>query len=368
MRFVDIIYVDYNHLNRVVVEKNLNPHFSIETLETIEELFILLKTYVPKVLILDWMMPTISGLDALSMLRSEDRYKNLIIIMLTARASKEDMVRALSLGANEYIVKPPHFPEMVARIKALLRQQRAEEHTRMQNQLQSYETLMRGMTHEFNNIFSALKLALQLYEKKGASYLDDRLPEVMDFLDRGVKLVKDLQALSSRPRRKFEEVNLALACAKAVREYELSCEDSGISFQFQGDTDSKQNLIFGNADLIHQVLINLLSNAVHAVARVENPTVVVQVNCSEESGAKVLVRDNGVGMDPEMLKRIGDLFFTTKGSFGGEEFDKRSGTGLGLSICKRILSDHNASMSTKSAPGEGTEVEISFPSFYGSAV
>jgi len=69
-----------------------------------------------------------------------------------------------------------------------------------------------------------------------------------------------------------------------------------------------------------------------------------------------------------MLKRIGDLFFTTKGSLGGEEFDKRSGTGLGLSICKRILSDHNASISTKSAPGEGTEVEISFPSFYGSAV
>ncbi|MCJ8344986.1 response regulator, partial [bacterium] len=141
MKFVDVVYVDDNKLNRFIVEKQLSQFFSIEVLTSGAELFELLDSYIPKVLILDWMMPEITGLDILKKLRTESKYNSLIIIMLTAKSSKESIVTCLESGANDYIVKPPNYDELVARINGLMKQREVTEHTRVQNQLRSFESL-----------------------------------------------------------------------------------------------------------------------------------------------------------------------------------------------------------------------------------
>ena len=72
-------------------------------------------------IVLDWMLPGISGLELCRRLRRHDTTRALPILMLTARGEEDDRVRGLSTGADDYVVKPFSVPELAARVKALLR-------------------------------------------------------------------------------------------------------------------------------------------------------------------------------------------------------------------------------------------------------
>ena len=76
---------------------------------------------LPAVIILDWMLPEISGVEICKLIRSKPDIKNIPIIMLTAKSQEEDKIKGLSAGADDYVTKPFSVPELMARIKALLR-------------------------------------------------------------------------------------------------------------------------------------------------------------------------------------------------------------------------------------------------------
>ena len=80
-----------------------------------------IKKFEPNLLLLDWMLPDLSGIDVCKSLRRDKNYKNLPIIMLTAKGEEEDKVKGLESGVDDYITKPFGFNELMARIKALLR-------------------------------------------------------------------------------------------------------------------------------------------------------------------------------------------------------------------------------------------------------
>ena len=80
-----------------------------------------LKKFQPHLLLLDWMLPDLSGIDICKSIRRDKNYKNLPIIMLTAKGEEEDKVKGLESGVDDYITKPFGFNELMARIKALLR-------------------------------------------------------------------------------------------------------------------------------------------------------------------------------------------------------------------------------------------------------
>lgn len=80
-----------------------------------------LKKFEPNLLLLDWMLPDLSGIDVCKSLRRDKNYKNLPIIMLTAKGEEEDKVKGLESGVDDYITKPFGFNELMARVKALLR-------------------------------------------------------------------------------------------------------------------------------------------------------------------------------------------------------------------------------------------------------
>ena len=86
-----------------------------------------LKKFQPHLLLLDWMLPDLSGIDICKSIRRENDLKNLPIIMLTAKGENEDKIKGLNSGADDYITKPFSFNEVLARINALLR--RSEPNT-----------------------------------------------------------------------------------------------------------------------------------------------------------------------------------------------------------------------------------------------
>jgi two-component system phosphate regulon response regulator PhoB len=80
-----------------------------------------LKTSLPDVILLDWMLPGMSGIDLCRRLRADKRYQPVPIIMLTARGEDQDRVAGLDTGADDYITKPFSPRELVSRIRAVLR-------------------------------------------------------------------------------------------------------------------------------------------------------------------------------------------------------------------------------------------------------
>ena len=100
--------------------------FVVDRVERGDEVETHLAENLPDLVILDWMLPGVSGLEICRRLRARDATKTLPVIMLTARGEETERVRGLSVGADDYVVKPFSVPELMARVRALLRRSRPE--------------------------------------------------------------------------------------------------------------------------------------------------------------------------------------------------------------------------------------------------
>jgi two-component system, OmpR family, phosphate regulon response regulator PhoB len=100
--------------------------FLVDRVERDEEAELKLQEAPPDLLILDWILPGVSGLEVCRRLRARDATRTLPVIMLTARGEEAERVRGLSVGADDYVVKPFSVPELMARVRALLRRAKPE--------------------------------------------------------------------------------------------------------------------------------------------------------------------------------------------------------------------------------------------------
>ena len=100
--------------------------FTVERVERGDEAELRLAEAVPDLVLLDWMLPGVSGLELCRRLRAREATRTLPVIMLTARGEEAERIRGLSVGADDYVVKPFSVPELMARVRSLLRRARPE--------------------------------------------------------------------------------------------------------------------------------------------------------------------------------------------------------------------------------------------------
>ncbi|PSM16221.1 MULTISPECIES: phosphate regulon transcriptional regulator PhoB [Nitratireductor] len=111
----------------VLLKYNLEAEgYQVEVITRGDEAEIRLQESVPDLLVLDWMIPAVSGIELCRRLRMRPETERLPVIMLTARGEESDRVRGLSTGADDYLVKPFSTPEFIARVRALLRRAKPE--------------------------------------------------------------------------------------------------------------------------------------------------------------------------------------------------------------------------------------------------
>lgn len=121
MRSTILVVEDEEAIMRLLQFELELKGFTVICAESAEEARILIDDKLPDVVLLDWMLPKMSGVEFAKELRNTPRTKELPIIMLTARGEEEDTELGLNIGADDYITKPFSKKELVARIKALLR-------------------------------------------------------------------------------------------------------------------------------------------------------------------------------------------------------------------------------------------------------
>ena len=122
-----ILVVEDEQALGLLLSYNLEAEgFTVERVERGDDAELRLSELPPDLVILDWMLPGVSGLEICRRLRARESTRTLPVIMLTARGEEAERVRGLSVGADDYVVKPFSVPELMARVRSLLRRSRPE--------------------------------------------------------------------------------------------------------------------------------------------------------------------------------------------------------------------------------------------------
>lgn len=251
--------------------------------------------------------------------------------------------------------------------KRLAEEQRArlENQLRHTQKMESIGKLAGGIAHDFNNILAAMIAYTHMarMETGGQPAVQESLDQVLKAGDRAKDLVQQILAFSRHRKLEKQPVNLQ----PVVREVlELLRSSLPATIEISHAVHASAGTVLADATQIHQVLVNLCTNAGHAMrekpGRMEvrlEPCLVDEALAHElpelrpGPHARLTVADNGHGMDEPTLKLIFEPFFTTKGP--GE------GSGLGLSVVLGIVKDHEGAIQVSSRPGQGTVFHLYFP-------
>lgn len=254
----------------------------------------------------------------------------------------------------------------VASIRDITLQLQLEEQLRTAQKMEAVATLSGGIAHDFNNILAAIitntEMSLEDVEDEDVR---ENLEIVLKAGLRGKTLVKQIKTLSQHTPHEQQPVHLETIISECLGLLRASLPTT---IEIKKHIAPGLAKVPADASQIHQVLLNLCTNAADAMRKqsgileVRLEAVEILADFKATTGLhpghyqKLTIRDSGQGMPPDILERIFDPFFTTK------DFSK--GTGLGLSVVHSIVKSHNGSISVNSTLGTGTTFEIYLPQIY----
>ncbi len=266
---------------------------------------------------------------------------------------------------QSYAIIDENFKKEIAeRIQAEETKQKLERALLQGQKLQAMGTLAGGIAHDFNNILYAIMGYAELAREDVSqdSLIHKNLGKVLEACKRGQELVARILSFSRRQHHDFKPI-----CIKETIEGVLSLLKPTIpaSVAIQSQYMSEDSTILGNQTQLHQVIVNLINNAVDAMdgegsvkinlSRIASsdrifgqfPNVIKGMYC------KIQLTDTGHGMDQMTMERMFEPFFTTK--------EVGKGTGLGLATVHTIIKEHQGEILVESQLGHGTTFTLLLP-------
>jgi PAS domain S-box-containing protein len=241
-----------------------------------------------------------------------------------------------------------------------------EQQAQLSQRLESVGLLAAGIAHDFNNILTAItgNAKLALIDLLAGHPLHQYLTEIKKGSLRATQLVRQILTFARQDAPKRQVIKLA-----PVVEEALNLVRSGLraGIDIRTHVDSGLPDVFADAAQIHQIIMNLATNAADAMAKqsvgvleIRLEPVIVDADRARimlvphvGTYVRLSIRDNGCGMDKAGTARIFEPFYTTKPL--GE------GTGLGLSVAHGIMKTHGGAITVYSEPGKGTVFQLYFP-------
>lgn len=248
-------------------------------------------------------------------------------------------------GALENAALHAEREQMYEKALAQAREELSQTQAELLNasKLAAVGELAAGIAHEVNNPLCALALNL---DAVGRRVSDEKVTKRLALMEKAVHrcraIIDRLLNFTHPSRAHWGIVQLDEVVEQTLELMSYQLRDVELV------TTVEPLRVEGEAASLGQVLLNLLSNALHAVEGVEKPEIQVSLH-----GRCLEVSDNGVGMSEEVKERIFEPFYTTK--------PVGRGTGLGLSVSFRILQQHDVEVKVESEPAEGTTFSMTFP-------
>lgn len=228
-----------------------------------------------------------------------------------------------------------------------------------EKELEAWQNLIRVLNHEIMNsitpIVSLASSATNSIEEYSSTNqlpdFDDLKQSVSIIRKRGenlLKFVNQYRSLTHIPRPSFKMVLAKEIIANIHLLFKNQIEEKNINLYISIEPINLNLLV--DAEMIEQVLINLLVNSIDAVKNTENPTISIIAHYNNESRIEIEITDNGIGIEPDVLEKIFIPFFTTK----------KNGSGIGLSLSRQIMRLHGGAITINSIPNQITITRLLF--------
>ena len=318
----------------------------------------------PDLILLDVMMPDISGFDTAVILKKDDETKEIPIIFLTALNTPADLVHGFQVGANDFLTKPFNKEELVMRVmqqislvaaKRIIEKQNAELRATLSNRDKMYSVIAHDLRSPMASIRMVLNLVVQSSTPETVgpelyTLLDQanrESEEVHDLLD---NLLKWTKSQTGRLNVVIQDLDLNDIIPGVVDIFEMIAQTKHIKLELQR-TDQPL-VVKADNDMLKTVVRNFMSNAIKFSPEGSSIEIIMS---TEGDFAKVSIRDHGVGIAADRMDSIFHKGETTYGT-GGEE-----GSGLGLQLCQDFARKIGGDCTVESVEGQGSTFSILIP-------
>jgi len=408
----EVVVAEDNADMRRLLTHLLGAEFCVRAARNGREALDFVRERAPALVLTDVMMPEMSGTELCQAIKDDEALAGVPVMLVTSKAEREMKIRGLELGADDYVTKPFHPRELLARARALVRVRSLQEELAEQNaaldralthlratevalvqaeRLAAVGELAAGIAHEVNNpVNFALnslralsanvalvrefstrlaeidwrdhaklpahadevqRLEAEVGLEEVAATIDELVGIVVEGLERTSRLVGDLRDFGAPGERERVPVDVR------------SCLDSTLQMigpslgrgRVRVERDYAADLPPVSADpsALKQLFLNLLKNAGEALEETGGTVRVTAARSPDGRGVAVSVADDGPGIDASLRDRVFEPFFTTKPA--------GRGTGLGLSICRRIAEAHGGALEVVSSAGAGARFTVRLP-------
>lgn len=363
---VDDIPLNIQPLSQLLGENG----YEAQVISKGNEIYDVLESYKPDIILLDVIMPDANGYDICRNLKQDKSTSEIPVIFLTAMTETDDIIKGLEAGGVDYITKPFRSVEVLARIRTHLKMKEMHEKSLvyqrellMTQKMSSITTLAGGIAHNINNLMGAvvgytdmLRLSLNGQDKT-RNYTE----RILEASQRVTELTQNLLTYSRSIRSEPTNVNVKDILGDLILLYG---NGKSKNVKINANIPDDMSKIYVDRDQVFRALANIFVNAQEATSE-GNPISIsansneIPVNTrSETSNTKtdeyvvISISDNGPGMDESTANKVFEPFFTTKQTVG---------SGLGLSAASGIIQKNNGFIHLDTEIGKGSTFHVYLP-------
>ena len=315
----------------------------------------MVKEELPDVILLDVMMPVMTGYDVCQIIKQDSQSRMCQVMMVTALAATTDKVAGLDTGADDYVTKPVRREEFLAKVRALLRvrrllgeldQMRAEVAARNE-ELQLKKTLAQTLVHDLKSPLAAVLGNLDLLRMRADQPLHYLIERSKQGASRMLKMILNLLDVEKLEDGRFRpeacSVDAVGLAGAAVDEARVLAERHEIKLELDVPNEA---WVRGDESMLRRMLDNLLSNAIaHSPVK---GTVEITV-CPRPEGIEFSVSDEGPGVPEDFREQV----FEKYTQVDAPHASRAANRGLGLTFCRLAVEAHGGAIWIDQAPGGG---------------
>lgn len=363
---LSILAVDDNQMNLMVMKSMFkNLEYEVFYADCGQEAIDMARDLHPDMILLDVVMPDISGFDVCRILKEDDYFKDIPVIFITAADEIEFIINGFEAGGVDYVVKPFRKEDILLRIKThfelkLTRDQLMETTQTLTELNKVKDRLFSIIGHDLRSPIGNVKMVLEFMSKgiidpsKGDEY-KNTIQDLLRTTNEVFSLLENLLAWSSSESGNQsiipENINLKEAVVSIVNLYQAGINNKNISLDINIDPEQ---VVYADLNMIKTVIRNLFSNAIKYTPSEGS----ISFNSwAEDGNIKIGLSDTGRGMTPDEIAKILDpnIFFSTVG------INKESGNGLGLKLCLDFIKKSGGLIWIESTPNVGSTVFFTLP-------
>ncbi len=312
----------------------------------------------PDLIVLDENMSEsdLSGMEICTNIRQDKSLPYIPIIMVTGMDSREDKIKSLESGIDDYILKPFDHEELLAKVQVMLRIKglyndllKTRKDLLKAERMAAVGQLAAAMAHEVRNPLSIISTSVQFLRNKMDG--QDEAKGIMETILRKISeidgTIRELLAVARPLNLKRDAMQLSHCVQDVVSFIREKClvQQVGLALELEEALPE----VIGDYENLQRVFLNIFINALNSMPG--GGTLTVKTLSNGQGMAEVQIKDTGQGIEQEDIEHLFEPFFTKQSG----------GSGLGLFLVKTIVDDLNGKIDVNSTPGQGTTFSIQLP-------